>query len=181
MTYIAKPLVKDSLILNDIGRDLLINTDEPNKTLLRRSFKLLTEDGVVHEVSFEQMDGLINILDLGRETPIITPLQYLVTAYGLSDLTSMGEAGWAVSEYIVTVMHNSESVRFEGRLTLPGNVDKVFTYALGGFGFIQQFSLSRVISSQHEKLAEVAGTFDMTYTFSFGPDGIKLNTHSDED
>lgn len=176
MTYIPKPIVDDSDVLNHVARDLVVYTDDPAKVLLKRYLKVVTEDGIVHDLTFAQLDGLINILDTARETPPVTPLQYLIQAYGLDDLTELGTQGWAVSEYIVTVMHNAKTVRFEGTLIKEGFVNKEFSFALGGFDFIQQFSLSRTISAQNEQLAEVAGTFDMTYVFSYGPNGITLKT-----
>lgn len=177
MTLITKPVVADSEILNDIARDLLIPSDNPNETLLRRSFKVVTEEGVIHDVTFEQMDGLVNILDLKRETPHITPLQYLVTAYGLDDMVTMGLDGWAVTEYSISVLHQARTVRLEGVLRREGSVDKEFTFALGGFDFIQQFSLSRVISGQRPEFKDVAGTFDMSYTFTYSPTGYTLHSH----
>lgn len=179
MTYIAKPVVADSAVLNHIARDLLIPSDTPNETMLRRSFKVVTEDGVIHDVTFEQIDGLVNILDLNRETPFITPLQYLVTAYNLEDLVQMGRDGWAVTEYNITVMHLARTVRLDGVLHKEGSVDKEFTFALGEFDFIQQFSLGRVISAQREELKVVAGTFDMSYTFSYDPKGFTLQPHEE--
>lgn len=178
MTYIAKPVLTDSPVLNHIARDLLIPSDDPNLIQLRRSFKLVTEDGIIHDVTFEQIDGLVNILDLNRATDCpITPLQYLVTAYNLEDLVTMGRDGWAVTEYSIQVMHQARAVRLEGVLHKEASVDKVFTFALGEFDFIQQFSLSRIISDQHEDLKVVAGTFDMSYTFSYGPHGFTINSH----
>lgn len=179
MTLITKPVIADSEVLNHIARDLLVPSEKPNEVLLRRSFKLVTEDGVIHDVTFEQMDGLVNILDLSRETPLITPLQYLVTAYGMDDLVTMGKDGWAVTEYSIDVLHQARTVRLEGVLAKEGSVDKEFSFALGGFDFIQQFSLSRVISSQREELKPVAGTFDMSYTFTYGPTGFTIRTHED--
>ena len=179
MTYIAKPVVADSVILNHIARDLLTPSEDPNKTLLRRSFKVITEDGVIHDVTFEQMDGLVNILDLNRETPSITPLQYLVTAYDLEDLVAMGRDGWAVTDYTIQVLHLARTVRLEGVLHKEGSVDKVFTFALAEFDFIQQFSLSRTIAQQREEFKEVAGTFDMSYTYTYGPTGFTLFSHED--
>lgn len=177
MTLITKPVLTDSEVLNHIARDLLIPSENPNETKLRRSFKLLTEDGVVHDITFSQIDGLVNILDLHRETPPITPLQYLVTAYGLEDLVEMGRDGWAVTEYSIQVLHLASTVRLDGVLHKEGSVDKVFNFALAGFDFIQQFSLSRVISSQREELKVVAGTFDMSYTFTYDPEGFTLEPH----
>lgn len=176
MTLIAKPAIDDNNVLNEIARDCLVTTDDPNTTMLRRGFKLLTEDGVVHELSFAQLDGLINILDLSRDVAGITPLQYVITTYDIQDLLDMGSAGWLVPEYSITVMHNIKTVRFDGRLTQVGHVDKEFSFALGDFDFIQQFSLSRVISTQAEQLKVAAGTFDMSYVYTFGPEGITLKT-----
>ena len=174
MTYIAKPIIVDNHILNDVARDCLIKTEDPNKTMLRRGFKVLTEDGVVHELTFAQMDGLINILDLSRDVSGITPLQYLCQTYALQDLVEMGEAGWVVPEYTITVMHVSKTVRFEGLLSKGGHADKLFSFALGDFDFIQQFSLSRVIANQHETLDPVKGTFDLSYEYSWGADGMRM-------
>lgn len=179
MTYIAKPVVTDSAVLNHIARDLLVPGDKPEEIGLRRYFKVVTEDGVIHDVTFAQMDGLVNILDLSRETPHITPLQYLVTAYGLEDLVEMGRDGWAVTEYNINVLHLARTVRLEGVLHKPGSVDKVFSFALGEFDFIQQFSLSRVIASQREELKVVAGTFDMSYEFTYDPKGFTLSPHAE--
>jgi hypothetical protein len=174
MTYIAKPIIVDNHILNDVARDCLIKTEDPNKTMLRRGFKLLTEDGIVHELTFAQLDGLINILDLSRDVSGITPLQYLCQTYDLKDLIEMGEAGWVVPEYSIVVLHNAKTVRFEGLLSKGGHTDKLFSFALGDFDFIQQFSLSRVIANQHEQLDAVKGTFDMSYEYSWGVDGMRL-------
>lgn len=174
MTLIAKPVINDSPVLNHIARDLLVDANDPANTKLKRYFKVLTEDGVVHDISFGQLDGLINILDLSRETPKITPLQYLIQAYDISDLTEMGTNNWLVSEYTITVLHSAKTVRFEGILKKAEHVDKEFSFALAEFDFIQQFSLSRVIASQNEQLKSIAGTFDYSYTFSFGPNGIRV-------
>ena len=179
MTLIAQPVIKDSPVLNHIARDLLIPDEDPNKTLLKRSFKVVTEDGIIHDVTFEQMDGLINILDLSRVVPRVTPMQYLVTAYNIEDLIEMGRDGWAVTDYEVRVHQKAHLVRFEGVLHKEHSADKIFSFQLGGFDFIQQFSLSRVIADQHEKLKPVAGTFDMSYTFRYGPNGISLESHEE--
>jgi hypothetical protein len=179
MTYIAKPVVADSAILNHVARDLLVPTDDPMVINLRRSLKVVTEDGVIHDLTFEQVDGLVNILDLSRETPLITPLQYLVTAYNLEDLVQMGRDGWAVTEYSIQVLHLARTVRLDGVLHKEGSVDKEFTFALGEFDFVQQFSLSRVISAQREELKVVAGTFDMSYTFAYDPQGFTLQPHEE--
>lgn len=175
MTFIAKPVIEDSHVLNHIARDLLVPTEDKDKTMLRRAFKLVTEDGVVHEVSFNQIDGLVNILDLHREVADITPIQYLTQAYDIKDLTAMGEQGWAVSEYTLEVLHGPKTVRFDGTLVRnPEDGEKVFSFALGEFDFIQQFSLSRIIAAQAERLSPVAGTFDYSYTFHWGPKGIVI-------
>lgn len=176
MTFIAKPIVKDNHILNDVARDCLVKTEDPNKTMLRRGFKVLTEDGVIHELTFAQMDGLINILDLTRDVSGITPLQYITQTYDIQDLIEMGINGWVVPEYTIVVMHATKTVRFEGKLTKASHVDKLFTFALGDFDFIQQFSLSRCIASQAEELASVASTFDMSYTLQVNPQGISLSS-----
>lgn len=174
MTFIAKPIIQDNHILNDVARDCLVPTDNPNQVMLRRGFKLVTEDGVIHELTFSQLDGLINILDLSRDVSGITPLQYLTQTYDIQDLIEMGESGWVVPEYTIVVMHANKTVRFEGKLTKASHVDKLFTFALGDFDFIQQFSLSRCIANQDERLAEVASTFDMSYTYQTTPQGITL-------
>ena len=176
MTFIAGPVIDDNAVLNDVARDCLVKTDDPNKTMLRRGFKVVTEDGVIHELTFNQLDGLINILDLSREVSGITPLQYISQTYNLTDLIELGKTGWVVPEYSITVLQSTKTVRFEGKLTMEGMVEKIFTFALGDFDFIQQFSLSRVIANQSEKLAEVAGTFDMSYTYTVSPNGITLKS-----
>lgn len=174
MTFIAKPVIEDSHVLNHIARDLLVPTDDPNVTNLRRGFKILTEDGVVHDVTFSQLDGLINILDLHRPVADITPLQYLIQAYDIKDLVLMGQDGWAVSEYSIEVLHVPKTVRFDGTLIRGDEPEKVFAFALGEFDFIQQFSLSRVIAAQNEQLESVAGTFDFSYSYHWGPTGTRV-------
>lgn len=177
MTYIAAPVTQDSEVLNDIARDLIVKTDDPNKTMLRHALKVVTSDGVVHEVGFGQLDGLMNILDKTREFETsVTPLQYLIQLYKLDDLVEMGVAEWLVSEYSITVMHANKTVRFEGTLTKSGHSDKEFTFALGGFDFIQQFALSRVISLMNPQLKDVAGTYDYSYTYTYGPKGMTLKS-----
>ncbi|ABY62837.1 hypothetical protein ST201phi2-1p002 [Pseudomonas phage 201phi2-1] len=175
MTLIAKPAVPDTEVLNHIGRDLLLK-DEDGSFKLQRHLKILTEEGLVHQVSFAQVDGLLNILDSTRETPPCSPLQYLITHYDLKDLVELGKDGWLVPEYQVVVMHSSKTVRFEGKLTRVGSIDKEFTFALGGFDFIQQLSLARCIASLGKEFEQVIGTFDCTYVFKTGPDGISVST-----
>lgn len=176
MTFIAKPIIQDNHILNDVARDCLVITDDPNKVMLRRGFKVLTEDGVIHELTFSQLDGLINILDLSRDISGITPLQYLTATYDIQDLMDLGKDGWVVPSYTIIVMHSNRTVRFEGTLTKPSHVDKMFTFALGDFDFIQQFSLSRTIAAQDERLKDVASTFDMSYTYKVTPEGLSLTS-----
>lgn len=174
MTLITKPNIDDNAILNDVARDCIVTTDDPTKVMLRKAFKLVTEDGIIHELSFSQLDGLINILDQSRNLSTITPLQYLCSTYDIVDLIELGKSGWIVPEYTATVKHAVKQVEFTGKLTKPSHMDKEFSFVLGDFDFVQQFSFSRVISNQHENLAEVSGTFDLTYRFTFGPAGMAL-------
>lgn len=174
MTYIAKPAVPDTEVLNHIARDLLIKENDEYK--LQRHLKVVTSEGLVHEISFAQADGLLNILDSTRDTPPCTPLQYLIAHYGLQDLTDLGMEGWIVPEYTVIVMHSNKTVRFEGKLSRVGSVDKEFTFALGGFDFVQQLSLARCIASMGKEFKDVIGTFDCTYKFSTGPEGVTVTT-----
>lgn len=174
MTFIPKPAVPDTEVLNHIGRDLIVKEDDQFK--LQRSLKVLTSEGMVHDITFSQADGLLNILDTTRETPPCSPLQYLIAHYDITDLVEHGKDEWVVPEYTVVVMHNNKTVRFEGLLTRVGYVDKEFTFALGGFDFIQQLSLARCIASLSKDLEPIIGTFDCTYKFSFGPKGINVTT-----
>lgn len=174
MTFIAKPAVPDTEVLNHIARDLLIEEDGTFK--LKRQLNVLTSEGMVHELSFAQADGLLNILDSTRDTPPCTPLQYLIAHYGLQDLIDLGMDDWIVPEYTVVVMHTTKTVRFEGRLTRVGYVDKEFTFALGGFDFIQQLSLARCIASMGKEFKDIIGTFDCTYKFTTNPEGVSVTT-----
>lgn len=174
MTFIAKPVVPDTEVLNHIGRDLLIKEGDEFK--LQRRIKIVTSEGLVHDISFAQADGLLNILDSTRETPPCSPLQYLIAHYGLTDLVELGKEEWVIPEYTIVLMHNTKTVRFEGKLSRASYVDKEFTYALGGFDFIQQLSLARCIASLNKDFEPVIGTFDVTYKFSYGPEGINITT-----
>lgn len=172
MTYIAKPAIDDSEILNHIARDLVIVQD--GEPMLKRGMKIATSNGVVHEVSFAQLDGLLNILDTTRKVDTVTPLQYLVQHYDLKDMVTLGKDGWTVPTYTIMVMADTKTVRLEGTLTRPGSIDKVFTFALGGFDFIQQLSLARVIAGVNDAFEQLIGTFDASYTFKTGPEGTKV-------
>lgn len=174
MTYIAKPVTTDSEVLNHIGRSLVVQEGEEFK--LKRYFKVLTDDGVAHEVTFSQMDGLINILDTSRSVPPVTPVQYLVVQYDLKDLVALGEQGWVVPEYMIILMAETKTVRLEGLLRKGGHVDKEFTFALGGFDFLQQLSLARCIAALNKDLETVIGTFDLSYRFQTGPEGTVIST-----
>jgi len=174
MTLIAKPAVPDTEVLNHIGRDLLVKDADGFK--LQRHLKILTGEGLVHEVSFAQVDGLLNILDSTRETPPCSPLQYLIAHYDIKDLVELGKEDWLVPEYKVVVLHNAKTVRFEGKLSRVGSVDKEFAFALGGFDFIQQLSLARCIASLGKEFEQIIGTFDCSYVFKTGPDGISVST-----
>lgn len=174
MTYIAKSAIPDIEVLNHVSRDLLVSTEDPNRTMMRRYFRVVTEDGVVHDLTFQQLDGLINILDLHREMSTITPLQYLVNSYDLKDMIELGKDGWGVESYTIVVMHNAKAVRFEGTLIKESFTDKIFSFALGDFDFVQQFTLSRIISQQAEALAPTAGTFDFSYSFEYSPKGLSF-------
>lgn len=174
MTFIAKPAIDDSEVLNHIARDLVIEKD--GNVQLKRSLRIATGSGVTHEISFAQADGLLNILDSTREVPPCTPLQYLIDQYNLSDLVEMGKEDWLVPEYRIVVMGNDKVVRFEGKLTRYGYEPKEFTYALGGFDFIQQFSLARCISMIGKEFEPVYGTFDCNYAFISSPDGLSVSS-----
>lgn len=180
MTYIAEPAITDNHVLNHIARDLIRVGDEPGKTFLRKALRIATEDGVLHELSFNQLDGLLNILDQNRTVIEITPLQYLVQLYNLEEMIELGRTGWEVTEYDIILIQASKTIRFEGKLNSPGFNEKIFKFALGGFDFVQQFSLSRIIAAQNEKLSMVAGTYDMDYRYSYGPEGIKFNSFMEE-
>lgn len=173
MTYIPKPNIDDPEVLNHIARDMLVELNGEFK--LKRRLRVITEDGIIHEISFAQADGLLNIVDSSRETPPCSPLQYLVQAYDLKDLVALGKEGWVVPEYTVIVMQSTKTVRFEGLLSRPGAVDKEFTFALGGFDFIQQLSLARCIASMGKEFKDFIGTFDVDYCFKTGPDGISVS------
>lgn len=173
MTYISKPAIDDPEVLNHIARDLLVEVNGEHK--LKRRLRVITEEGIIHEISFAQADGLLNILDSTRETPPCTPLQYLVQAYDLKDLVTLGQDGWLVPEYSVILMHSTKTVRFEGRLSRVGSVDKEFTFALGGFDFVQQLSLARCVASMGKEFKDFIGTFDVDYRFKTGPDGISVS------
>lgn len=175
MTYIATPVIQDSEVLNSIARDLLFKEDEQIK--LKRYFKVVTEDGVIHEITFNQLDGIINILDSTREVPPITPLQYLVAQYDLKDLVELGEQEWVVPRYRIVLMSDTKTIRLEGLLTKFGHTDKEFTFALGGFDFLQQLSLARCIALLDTKFADMVGTFDVSYLFEFSPEGISISSH----
>lgn len=174
MTYIAKPVIDDSDVLNHIARDLVITKGETIK--LHRRFKLVTEDGIIHEVSFTQLDGLLNILDSTRDTPPVTPLQYLVQHYGLQDLVDLGKDDWIVPTYDIAVLADTKTVRLEGLLTRVGYVEKEFFFALGEFDFIQQLSLARCIAGLNDEFKPLIGTFDVSYMFTTGPDGMQVTT-----
>lgn len=175
MTYIAKPNIDDNEVLNHIARDML-TTNPEGQTMLKRRVRVATENGVIHELSFAQMDGLLNILDTTREIPVVSPLQYIIQTYNLEDLVHLGKDGWMVPEYTVMVMGEARTVRFEGKLTRQGSMDKEFTFALGGFDFIQQLSLARCIANVDPRFEQVTGTFDVNYTFTTGPEGTKVYT-----
>ncbi len=174
MTHLAKPIVPDTEVLNHIARDLLVKEGDDFK--LKRSLKVVTSEGMVHDITFAQADGLLNILDSERDTPPCTPLQYLISHYGINELVELGKDEWVVPEYTVTVMHTTKTVRFEGKLTRTGYVDKEFTFALGKFDFIQQLSLARCIASMGKEFEQIVGTFDCTYKFSMGPKGLSITT-----
>lgn len=166
MTYITKPTIEDSQILNEVARDLLIV--DAGVTKLIKRFKVLTEDGVVHELSFNQLDGLINILDPNRSTAKITPLQYLVNHYGINDLIELGRQEWYVASYSIAVLADPKTVRFDGVMSKAGEVNKIFSFALGGFDFIQQLSLAKCIAAQHDDFSVIIGTYDVSYLYHFG-------------
>jgi hypothetical protein len=177
MTYIAKPNIDDNEVLNHIARDML-TTNQEGQTMLKRRVRVATENGVIHELSFSQMDGLLNILDTTREIPVVSPLQYIIQTYNLEDLVHLGKDGWIVPEYTVMVIATNPTpmVRFEGKLIRHGSMDKEFAFALGGFDFIQQLSLARCIAKVDERFEQVTGTFDVDYTFTTGPEGTKVFT-----
>lgn len=174
MTYIAKPAIDDSEILNHIARDLVLVKD--GETMLKRGMKIATSNGVVHEISFAQLDGLLNILDTTREIETVTPLQYLIQHYALDDMIAIGKEGWLVPEYVIVLMAENKTVRLEGILSRTGSVNKEFSYALGGFDFIQQLSLARVIAGTNEAFKQLIGTFDASYTYRTGPEGSKVTS-----
>lgn len=190
MTYVSTPPKIDNAKLTAVARNLLINADDPTNTKLFKAFNILTEDGAVHQLSFNELEGLINIMDLQRPIDAkIDPTGWLIMTYSLDDLESLLAEGWRVTEYVLTLDAAKRTMSFTGTINhihcivghpsydpLVKRAPKVFEYLLGDFELLQQTALTRVMAGIDPSFGQVAGTFDVSYTFTWGRDGIKFET-----
>lgn len=199
MTLIATPPGIDNAKLSLVARSLILNADDPENTKLLKLFniKVTGADGFPVEVpmSFEELDGLMNILDLGRLIPVkIEPVQWAVLTYGLKDLEELLRGEWRVTEYSIDLDAEKRVASFVGTVNhihcivghpeynaLVARAPKVFEYELGDFDIVQQMALSRVIAAREPKFDPVAGTFDVSYVFSVSPKGVNFATKGIEE
>lgn len=182
----------DNTKLTQVARSLIINADDPDNTKLLKAFSVII-DGVAATpvtLSFDEIEGLINIMDLQRPLKAkLDPSQWVIMTYQLNDLDALLVDGYRVTAYDMVLNADSKELLFSGvinhkscivehpeydaSVTLPA---KHFEFKLEDFDVIQQIAISRVMASRDSKFEPIAGTFDLNWSYSFSAKGVTFTT-----
>lgn len=192
MTRIAEPAMVDHVVVNEVALSLFkgMGTDTIR---MQKFFTVVDDKGTKRQVSFDQLEYLINLVDLDRQYLVrYSPTIFLIEHYAISDLKDLAAEGWVIPHYVIEVDSDKEIVQFSGDLvhskTIEAHPDyepgfiantKSFEFTLERFGLIQQMGLSRVIAALHEKVSSVAGTFGVSYVLDWNMGELHLKTLDD--
>lgn len=182
----------DNAKLTKLARSLILNADDPDNTKMLKALTVVV-DGTPPEaitLSFDEVEGLINIMDLYR--PIKARLditQWVMMTYQLNDLIDLLETGYLITEYILELDAQTKVVTFEGIITeakcIPEHPEynpsvvsspKLFSFTLGDFDIIQQIAVTRLMAQKDPKFEPVAGTFDISWTYVFKDSTVTFET-----
>jgi len=187
----------DNAKLTLVARSLIKNADDLDNTQLIKAFTVVV-DGTPPKVvtlSFDELEGMMNILDLGRPIKArLEPSQWTILTYQLDDLDKLLGEGYRITEYILALNAKTNVLSFSGVIkhitTIPEHGDydpestltpKEFEFALGDFEVIQQIAISRVMAGWDTNFEPVAGTFDVSWTYSFSPNGVTFTTEGPDE
>lgn len=182
----------DNTKLTEIARSLVKNSHDPDNTQLIKAFTVVidTIPPKAMTVSFDELEGLINIMDLTRPIKAkLEPAQWVIMTYQLNDLDALLGEGYRVTEYVINLDAGERAITFTGTISHVSTIkahpeynpestisSKVFEYILEDFDIIQQMAITRVMASRDVKFDQVAGTFDVSWTYTFAPSGISFST-----
>lgn len=182
----------DNTKLTQVARSLILNADDPDNTKLLKAFSVIV-DGVSATpvtLSFDEIEGLINIMDLQRPLKAkLDPSQWVIMTYQLNDLDGLLVDGYRVTAYDLVFNADTKELLFSGvinhknciiehpeydaSVVLPA---KHFEFKLEDFDIIQQIAISRVMASRDSKFEPIAGTFDLSWSYSFSAKGVTFVT-----
>lgn len=185
----------DNEKLTKLARSLLRQGTDPDDLKLLKAMQVVLPDevgdpGVPATFSFDELEGLINILDTSRPLKAkMDPSQWVVLTYQLEDLERYLEFDWRITSYQLHVNARTKTLKFSGTIAhvfaIPGHPrygegtpqpPKEFEFSMDDFEMIQQIALSRVIAATDYKFDPVAGTFDVSYLYKFSSQGCSFAT-----
>lgn len=197
MSFIKTVPGIDNAKLTLVARSLIKNSDDPDNTQLVKAFTLVVDGTPPHVVtlSFDELEGMMNIMDLGRPIKArLEPSQWVIMTYQLNDLDKLLGEGYRVTEYVLELNAKTSVLSFTGTINhINCIVDhpeydesvsitpKVFEFVLGDFEVIQQIAISRVMAGWDTNFEPVAGTFDVSWTYSFSPSGVTFTTEGPDE
>lgn len=193
MTDIATVPGIDNSKLTRLVRSLLKQDGDDLKII--KAIPVVIDDGEDPNpvtLSFDELEGLIKILDTRRPLSVVLePAQWVCLTYQLTDLEQLLQEDWRITKYSLYVNARTKTLKFTGELyhiwSIPGHSaygqgpirpSKSFEFNMGDFDVIQQVALSRLIAAKDEKFSVVAGTIDVSYLFKFSPEGSSFATVS---
>lgn len=187
MTDIATVPGIDNEKLTRVARSLI--KDDNGTLKMIKAFQVVVDDEPVM-LSFDELEGLINILDTYRPLKArLEPSQWVILTYQLNDLEQFLKEDWRIVKYSLHVNARTKTLKFSGSIQHIWSIQehpefgkgplrgaKEFEFTLGDFEIIQQMALSRVIALRGPEYEPVAGTIDVSYLYKFGPEGISFAT-----
>lgn len=186
----------DNAKLTAVARSLIMNGDDVGNTKLVKALNILIDGTppVKYALSFDELEGLINIMDSTR--PIrakLDPAQWVIMTYQLNDIDNLLVEGYRITNYVIDFDTKTKNIIFTGTIrhfsTIPSHAEydptknitaKEFEYTLGDFEILQQLAIARVISTVSPELEGVANMFDFSWKFEFNQGAIQFSAGEGE-
>lgn len=195
MTNIASVPGIDNAKLNKLARSLLVNLNDPENVQLVKAVTVLVDgDPQPITVSFDELEGLINIIDTSRPIHVrIDPSQWVIMTYKLEDMTELQEKGYRVVDYVLDLDSVNRILKFNGTMYHTSTIEThpdydpsveisalAFDFVMLDFDMIQQIAITRTMASCDKNFEKVAGTFDVCWIYNASPNGIHFTTKDEE-
>lgn len=190
MTTIATVPGINNKKLTDLVRSLIKYGKDDVRLIKALNVVIDGDTPRVETFSFDELEGLMNIVDLHRPIKVVLdPAQWVVITYQLEDLEELMMQGYLLTNYVLDLDADLKVLTFTGVIrhetTIPEhpnfNIDstfasKEFEFVLEDFDAIQQMAITRAMASRDEKFNPVAGSIDVSWVYSFSKDGINFGT-----